>query len=156
MGDFYQNGVVTTLHDFRKRSLEDLEKSLVTFSQGRPLGLILPSLFSELKGPALKQIIDELCQVPYLDEIIIGLDQAGEKEFEQARDYFSRLPQHHRILWQDGPRLRELDRQLQDKGIAPRAMGKGRDAFVLPVRHGAKCARMAPVLHQNAAYQRRS
>lgn len=129
MGDFYQNGVVTTLHDFRKRSLEDLENSLVAFSRRRPLGLILPSLFSELKGPALERIVDELCQVPYLDEIIIGLDQAGETEFEQARDYFSRLPQHHRILWQDGPRLQELDRQLQDKGIAPRAMGKGRNAW---------------------------
>lgn len=129
MGDFYQNGVVTTLHNLRKRPYEELEKKLLHFSKRRPMSLVLPSLYSELDGPALSNIIDELVKVPYLEEIIIGLDKANEDEFKHAKKYFSRLPQHHRILWNDGPRLRALDKLLIDEGIAPREMGKGRNAW---------------------------
>ncbi len=129
MSDFYQNGLVTTLHNFRTRTVEDLEEQLLEFSENRPMSLILPSLFSELEGPALANILDELEKVPYLNEIIIGLDRANEEEFKIARKYFARLPQHHRILWNDGPRLKALDKLLIDKGIAPRAMGKGRNAW---------------------------
>lgn len=129
MGDFYQNGRVTTLHNFRTRSLEDLETSLLKFSKKRPMALILPSLFTELQGPALPGILDEIRKVPYLDEIIIGLDSANKKEFKHAKEYFSRLPQHHRILWNDGPRLKALDKLLKDKKIAPAEMGKGRNAW---------------------------
>lgn len=129
MGDFYQNGVVTTLHNLRKRPYEELEKKLLHFSKRRPMSLILPSLYSELDGPALSNIIDELVKVPYLEEIIIGLDKANEEEFKHAKKYFGRLPQHHRILWNDGPRLRAMDKLLIDEGIAPREMGKGRNAW---------------------------
>ena len=129
MGDFYQNGRIATLHNFRTRALEDLETSLQGFGRQRPMALILPSLFSELHGTALARIIDELTRVTYLEEIIIGLDRANAKEFDYARRYFDRLPQHHRILWNDGPRLRQLDDMLRQKGIAPNAMGKGRNAW---------------------------
>jgi len=129
MGDFYQNGNVTTLHNFRTRSLEDLEGSLEKFSQKCPMTLILPSLFSELEGPALGHILEELSRVPYLDEIIIGLDRADEKQFEYARKYFGRLPQRHRILWNDGPRLKALDARLKEKKLAPLELGKGRNAW---------------------------
>jgi glucosyl-3-phosphoglycerate synthase len=129
MGDFYQNGNVTTLHNFRTRTLEDLEGSLETFSHKCPMILILPSLFSELEGPALANILDELSRVPYLDEIIIGLDRADKKQFEYAREYFGRLPQRHRILWNDGPRLKELDARLKEKNLAPMEMCKGRNAW---------------------------
>lgn len=81
MGDFYQNGSVTTLHNFRTRTLEDIDGSLKKFSEKCPMTLILPSLFSELKGPALGNILDELGKVPYINEIIIGLDRADEREF---------------------------------------------------------------------------
>jgi len=129
MGDFYQNGSVTTLHNFRTRALEDLENSLRKFSKKCPMTLILPSLFSELEGPALGNILNELSRVPYLDEIIIGLDRADEKQFEYARKYFGRLPQRHRILWNDGPRLKALDARLKEKKLAPLELGKGRNAW---------------------------
>lgn len=129
MGDFYQNGLITTLHNLRKRPYEELESSLIRFSKKRPMSLILPCLYSELKGEALPKIIDELIKVPYLEEIIIGLDKANKEEFKHAKSYFARLPQHHRILWNDGPRLRALDQQLFDENIAPRELGKGRNAW---------------------------
>ncbi|MBN1596671.1 MAG: hypothetical protein JW894_00095 [Bacteroidales bacterium] len=129
MGDFYQNGLVTTLHNLRKRPYEELEKKLIYFSKRRPMSLVLPCLYSELSGPALDLIIDELIKVPYLEEIIIGLDKANKQEFEHAKQYFRRLPQHHRILWNDGPRMKALDQLLIDQNIAPKEMGKGRNAW---------------------------
>ena len=88
-----------------------------------------PIMDSELKTKALETIVDELCDVPYLDEIVIGLDRANRDEYRHALKYFSKLPQHHRVLWNDGPRLLELDGQLQAMGLAPNQMGKGRNVW---------------------------
>lgn len=129
MADFYQNGIITTLHNLSDRPVEDLEADLVRFSEKRPLGLLLPSLFSELEGPALGKIIDEIAQAPYLEQIVIGLDRADEEQFRYAKKFFSKLPQHHRILWNDGPRLRALDAELQELELAPREPGKGRNVW---------------------------
>lgn len=129
MADFYQNGVLTTLHNLTDRPLEDLEQDLTSFSRRRPMSLVLPSLYSELTMPALDNIVEELTAVPYLSEVVIGLDRASESEFAHTREYFSRLPQHHRILWHDGPRLRALDQLLIEKGLAPDQPGKGRNVW---------------------------
>ena len=119
MGDFHQNGVVTTLHNLGQRPILEMEEELCRFKNTRPMGLVLPSLFSELEGPALSNIVDELTEVPYLNEIVIGLDRATKEQYHHAIDYFSKLPQHHRILWNDGPRLRAIDTQLKELGLAP-------------------------------------
>lgn len=129
MGDFYQNGIITTLHNLSQRPLDELEKELVKFSKVRPMSLILPSLFSELGGEALPNIIDELQGAEYLNEIIIGLDRANLDEYRRALKFFGRLPQHHRVLWNDGPRLRALDERLQAEGLAPKEPGKGRNVW---------------------------
>ena len=129
MADFYQNGIITTLHNLADRPVEELEAELAEFAKKRPLSLILPSLFSELEGPALSHIIDEIAKVGYLGEIVIGLDRADEEQFKYAKQFFSKLPQHHRILWNDGPRLRALDAELMELGLAPREPGKGRNVW---------------------------
>ncbi|MFO8234931.1 MAG: hypothetical protein R6U04_05985 [Bacteroidales bacterium] len=129
MSDFFQNGWVTTLHNLRSRTTQEMENRLLEFSKNRPMALVIPCLYSELEGDALPSILDELKKVEYLNEIIIGLDRADKQQFEHAKKYFSRLPQHHRILWNDGPRMRELDDLLIKKKIAPSQMGKGRNAW---------------------------
>ncbi len=129
MGDFHQNGQITTLHNLGQRPVDDMEAELTRFKSSRPMGLVLPSLFSELEGPALANIVDELCHVPYLDEIVIGLDRADLEQFKHALSYFRKLPQHHRILWNDGPRLLEIDAKLKDLGLAPSHLGKGRNVW---------------------------
>lgn len=129
MTDFYQNGIVTTLHNLTRRSLLDLEMELVKFSRTRPLSLVLPSLFSELEGPALSNIVDHLCRVPYLNEIVIGLDRADEAQYRFAHEFFSRLPQHYRILWNDGPRLQQVHEEIAAEGLAPTEPGKGRNVW---------------------------
>ncbi|MEE4277612.1 MAG: glycosyl transferase [Halieaceae bacterium] len=129
MADFYQNGIVTTLHNLSRRPVEELEAELVRFSRSRPMGLLLPSLYSELEGEALPKIIDHLCRVPYLEQIVIGLDCADEHQYRDALKFFSRLPQPHSVLWNDGPRLRALDADLHKLDLAPREEGKGRNVW---------------------------
>ena len=129
MGDFHQNGIITTLHNLSRRPLEELESELVGFSKKRPLGLILPSLYSELEGQAMPLIISELEKVPYLNQIVIGLDRADEQQYRDALKFFSKLPQEHRVLWNDGPRLKALDKKLQELDLAPKEMGKGRNVW---------------------------
>lgn len=129
MGDFYQNGVITTLHNLSDRSIEDLEKDLLEFSRSRPMALVLPCLYSELAGPALSNIVDELCKVPYLSHIVIGLDRATEDEYKHALEFFSCLPQEHVVLWNDGPRLKAIDSQLKNYDLEPKEMGKGRNVW---------------------------
>jgi len=130
MADFYQNGVITTLHNLKHRSVDDMEQELLELGKNRPMGLIIPCLYSELDGQALPKIVEELKHVPYLDEIVIGLDRANtKKEFNRAKEFFNQLPQHHRILWNDGPRLQKLNKLLHDRKLAPYEMGKGRNAW---------------------------
>ncbi|WP_226664996.1 glycosyl transferase [Microbulbifer aggregans] len=129
MTDFFQNGAITTLHNLCNRTLEDMESELMRFSRQRPMTLLLPSLYSELEGEALPRILKILAEVPYISEIVIGLDRADESQYRDALRQFSVLPQHVRVLWNDGPRLRELDEQLRRDGLAPKEAGKGRNVW---------------------------
>lgn len=129
MADFYQNGIITTLHNLTERHLADLESDLVRFSRQRPMGLLLPSLYSELEGEALPKIISNLKTVPYLSEIVIGLDRADLGQYKSALTFFDALPQHHRVLWNDGPRLSALDAELKSFDLAPKELGKGRNVW---------------------------
>jgi glucosyl-3-phosphoglycerate synthase len=129
MADFYQNGTVTTLHNLAQRDPENMAAELLEFSKTRSLGLILPSLFSELEGKALPDIIGKIKDVKYLSEIVIGLDRADLAQYKHALSFFGQLPQHHRVLWNDGPRLQAIDKKLQKLGLAPKELGKGRNVW---------------------------
>jgi len=129
VADFHQNGNIATIHNLRTTTNEDLTRELVTFSKTRKISLILPSLYSELEGEALPHIVQELAQVPYLHRIIIGLDRADEAQYRRARDFFSALPQNHVVIWNDSPRMLEIQGRLEDLGLAPNEPGKGKNVW---------------------------
>lgn len=129
MADFYQNGNIATLHNLTRVPVEQLEAQLRQFSENRKITLILPSLYSELEAPALSNIVDELAGADYINHIIIGLDRATDEQFQHAQKYFSRLPQKHDILWNDGPRLKSIHTKLESSNLAPSEPGKGRNVW---------------------------
>ncbi|MBV6635946.1 MAG: glycosyl transferase [Mameliella sp.] len=129
MSDFHQNGNIAQFHNLRSRPLEELIYEIETYAQTRKITLVLPCLYSELEGPAMGNILDELSKVTYLHRIIIGLDRATEQQFRRARDFFSRLPQDHVVLWNDSPRMSELDAKLAEMGLAPQEQGKGKNMW---------------------------
>ncbi|MEJ2031192.1 MAG: glycosyl transferase, partial [Maritimibacter sp.] len=75
MADFHQNGNIGTLHDLKAKSPGMMAQEIATFAESRKISLILPSLYSELEGPALANILDEISELPYLHRVIIGLDR---------------------------------------------------------------------------------
>jgi|TARA_Y100000815_G_scaffold137915_2_gene124551 glucosyl-3-phosphoglycerate synthase len=129
VADFHQNGNVATLHNLRTTTPEALAHELATFAQTRKISLILPSLFSELEGDALPHILDELSKVSYLHRIVIGLDRANEAQYRHARQFFSRLPQEHVVIWNDSPRMKAIHGRLGDLGLFPGEPGKGRNVW---------------------------
>ncbi len=129
MGDFSQNGFVTTLHNFGTKSVAQFEAELKTFSGYRPMELILPSLYSELEGPALKHIVEQISQVDYIGHVVIGLDKADRGQFEHASEFFKGLHKPFSLLWNDGPRLQAIHQELADKQLAPKEPGKGRNVW---------------------------
>ena len=129
MSEFTQNGIISTLHDFGTKSTKQIEKELLNFSKERKMELILPCLYSELNGDALPKIVSEIAQTNYLHHIIIGLDQANEKQARKAWTFFEKLETPFTILWNDGPNLKKLDKELQKKALAPNEKGKGRNVW---------------------------
>ncbi|RZO83400.1 MAG: glycosyl transferase [Oceanococcus sp.] len=125
MSDFYQGGVITTMHNLVDRPVHQLEDELCRFNKTRPLTLVLPCLYSELEGPAMGPILETLRELPYLHQIIIGLDRADEAQYRAARDFFSALPQQHRVIWNDGPRMQAINQRLSAENLAPKELGKG-------------------------------
>ena len=129
MGDFSQNGIVSTLHDFKTKSTDEIEKELLEFSKERKMELILPCLYSELEGEALPKIVNEISKTKYLNHIIIGLDKANETQAKDAWKFFKKLKTDFTILWNDGPKLKKLDEELKNKNLAPNQQGKGRNVW---------------------------
>ena len=85
MPDFHQSGVITTLHRLGAPGVERLERELLHYSRARPVALVLPCLFSELRGPALKGIIEALAGVGYLRQVVVSLSGPGDREdYEQS------------------------------------------------------------------------
>ncbi len=129
MADFHQNGNIAQFHNLRSRPVPELLYELETFAQNRKISLILPSLYSELEGPALANILEELSSVRYLHRIIIGLDRADEAQYRMARDFFSKLPQNHVVIWNDSPRMKAIDAKLDQLSLAPQEAGKGKNVW---------------------------
>ena len=129
MGDFSQNGIVSTLHDFKTKSTDEIERELLEFSKERKMELILPCLYSELEGEALPKIVSEISKTKYLNHIIIGLDKANETQAKDAWKFFKKLKTDFTILWNDGPKLKKLDEELKNKNLAPNQPGKGRNVW---------------------------
>ena len=129
MSEFSQNGIISTLHDFGTRSIVEIEKDLLKFSKERKLELILPCLYSELEGDALPNIVNEISKTKYLNHVIIGLDQANKSQAKNAWKFFKKLKTPFSILWNDGPKLKKLDKELKGIDLAPKQMGKGRNVW---------------------------
>jgi len=130
MSDFYQTGVITTLHQLGKPSLERLESELYGYSRNRPIALALPSLYSEFEGEAMPAIVKELAKVKYLNEIVLVLDKASVKQFQHVREVMSVIPTEVKIIHNDGKRVQEVYETLNRNGLDVGQRGKGRSAWM--------------------------
>jgi len=131
MGDFYQVGVISTLHRLDTAGLARLEAELEHYTRVRPVALVIPALYSEFEGPALPQILETLGSIRYLRRIVLSLDAASEEQFALARKAVSAIQTAKTsVIWQDGPRLQALYEQLREQHLLHADRGKGRACWM--------------------------
>jgi glucosyl-3-phosphoglycerate synthase len=130
MADFYQTGVIATLHRLGCRPLETLEKDLTDFGRQQPIALVLPALYLEFEGPAMAGILEEVSRVPYLSQVVVTLGRADQKQFQEARRRVSGLHRNVRVVWNDGPRIRKIYSDLLAADLPVGEDGKGRSCWM--------------------------
>lgn len=129
MSDFFQNGVITTFHKLGKLNLKKLENELRDFSRIRPIALVLPSLHREFSSGTLPNIMKELKRIRYLNQIVLCLDKADRGKFEEVKKFFS-IYKKLTVIWNDGPRMRNLYQLLEENNLSPGIEGKGRAVWI--------------------------
>lgn len=130
MADFHQSGPIATFHKLGKTNLKKIEEELFWYSKERPIALVLPSLYSELEGAALKGIINKLKDIRYLKEVIVTLGPCSKKEFDKARKFFSVLPQDTKLIWNNGKRVSDVCKKIHAAGLQLGDTGKGQSAWI--------------------------
>ena len=130
MSDFYQTGVIATLHRLGEHKLEPLEQQLERFAELQPIALVLPALYSEFEKPAMEGMLRELAQVRYLKQVVMVLAQASEAQYREVHERLAGLPGEVRIIWNDGPRVQSLYRMLRENGLEVGPDGKGRSCWM--------------------------
>lgn len=129
MSDFFQNGIITSLHKLPSYSLEKIENTLREITKERKFALLLPSLYSELKGKALPGIIEHLKEADYIHEVVVSLDNASRAEFNHAKEFFKKIPTKITIIWNDSPQIQAIYKRLKKDGLDPGKRGKGRGVW---------------------------
>jgi glucosyl-3-phosphoglycerate synthase len=130
MSDFYQTGIITTLHNIGNPSLERLELELRQHARTRPIALVLPALYSEFEGKAMPRIIDELAKVKYLEQIVLILGRASDKEYLNVRQFMAPIPYEVKIIHNEGKRIAEIYDTIRRNGLDPGQDGKGRSTWI--------------------------
>jgi len=146
VADFHQTGAITTLHRLQPESrlgdaraatadLERLEREIRHHAQARPIALVLPCLYDELRDTALARIIETLRGVGYLHQVVVSVDGAETRdEFDQMRAAFDGIPtldgRGAVLVWNDGPRMRGIETRLRSEGLDTGARGKGRATWL--------------------------
>ena len=129
MSDFFQNGEIATFHRLKQRGVEEIEAELEEAAQHRPISLVLPYIPVELEGLGLPRIVEHLRHVRYLKNIIVTMGRADQNDFNEAKSFFSALPQKPTLIWCTGPRMGQLYSLLAEHGIEVGEDGKGRSAW---------------------------
>lgn len=130
MADFYQTGIIITLHRLGRPSLERIESELAEFSKQRPIALVLPALYTDVQSEAMKGIINELKKVRYVNEIVLTLGRAGDEEFKKVKEFVSQVPYEVKIIHNEGKRIKEIYATLERNGLWAGEDGKGRSAWI--------------------------
>lgn len=130
MTDFYQVGVIATLHKLGNMPISKLEEQLVSYAKEKPIALVLPSLYSEIEGEALKIIINELKNVEFIKDIIVTLGPCNNDEFKKVKEFFSHLPQNVKLIWNNGKRIKEIYDLIESAELSTGEVGKGKSVWM--------------------------
>lgn len=130
MTDFYNSGPITTLHKLGGSNIERLDEELELYSLVRPVALVLPALYSDVRSEAMKGIVEELKKVKFVKELVLALGPASADEFKRVKEFLSVLPQEVSIIHNSGKRIKQIYESLEEGGLSAGEDGKGRSAWL--------------------------
>jgi len=121
---------ITTLHDLNLDK-NKLMKNISDAAAERPVSVVMPMLYSEIKNDALGNIVKQLNKCTYLKEVIVPLAAKSKEEFNHVKRFFRNLTIPKFVMWCNGPRIENLLTQLKSEGLnLTRYRGKGRDVWL--------------------------
>lgn len=130
MSDFHQFGPVTSLPLLVTRDIDKLEAGILRLTAKFPVSLVIPMVPDEMDRPALTRILDELCDVRYLDSLVISLNKATREDYDRALQFFERYPGRKVILWSESPAVQRFMSDLDEAGLHVGSSGKGRACWL--------------------------
>jgi len=129
MADFYQTGSITTLHRVGKPKHERLMAELELYSMLRPIALVLPALYSDVKSEAMSGILEELKGAKFINEVVVALGPATDEELKEVKELIGVLPHDVNVVHTKGKRIQEIYKTLENHGVSAGPDGKGRSAW---------------------------
>jgi glucosyl-3-phosphoglycerate synthase len=130
MADFFQPGVVTTIHRLTTGGLERMESDLARFSTQKPVGLILPALYTEFEHPAMRGIVAELREARWLRRIVVPIARCSREQYLQACSFFEGFTVPVTALWMEHPEVEAVLRSFQEAEIHIGESGKGQTVWL--------------------------
>ncbi|MFC1493828.1 hypothetical protein ACFL6W_00980 [Thermodesulfobacteriota bacterium] len=112
-----------------------MRKELRLHSKWKKTVLIVPLLASEFSKPerlpVFENMLKHLKDVPYLSDIIFGLDRATEDEAFLLRDLIEKHKLKNCLIqWNDGPGFKNIYDKLNVAGFNISDPGKGKNMFL--------------------------
>ncbi len=125
MADIFQN-YVPTLPILQPDAWLVLEQELERAARRKPIGILIPALYSDFVQPAMQHILETLADVPYIRRVYISLDRANVGEFTYAcRVVRNILGERGIVIWNDSPGMQAAVEAI--RAILPLGQrGKGR------------------------------
>ena len=132
MPDFYQHARLPTLHHLADSDVMAREAELAEWSKNKPIVLLLPALYSEFNATALPRMMREISGVPYVSEVVLTVNQASAGQIDKARAQLANLlgDKPFTLLWNDGPALQAVHRELEARGLPDFRHGKGSNIWM--------------------------
>ncbi|MGP8320087.1 MAG: glucosyl-3-phosphoglycerate synthase [Methanosarcinaceae archaeon] len=127
--DFIQERV-TTIHDF---SIDEniMGKRLCKLTLIRPSVVIIPMLYQEVENKALSNIVDQLNECRYINQIVIALAADDIGQYKKVLRFFSDLKLPHLVIWCNGPRITAILEELKERELDVTSFkGKGKDVWI--------------------------
>lgn len=130
MADFLQTGAITTLHALKPEAWQMLDAELPRWGRRKPLGLVLPALYSEFENPAIYNILAELEKVDWIERLVLVLSQADQRQYQEVCQLFARFGGRAAVLWRESPEIQEMLAEVNAAGFAAATPGKGRACWM--------------------------
>ncbi|MDB6136935.1 MAG: hypothetical protein JWO94_7 [Verrucomicrobiaceae bacterium] len=132
MPDFFQHFRLPTLHHLADCDLAAREAELAGWAKDRPIALLLPALYAEFEKPALQRMLRQIADVPYISEVVLSVNRASAAQIKVARaqcaEWLGGKP--FTLLWNDGPGLKAVHRELEANGMPAYRAGKGSNIWM--------------------------